>query len=68
MFRASPKYVVGACLIHKGSYHCACGESSEFLIEDNVSEIKCRNKECGNKFTMIWDNATDSYAGQVFEY
>ena len=43
-------------------------DSSEFLIEDNVSEIKCRNKECGNKFTMIWDNATDSYVGQVFEY
>lgn len=54
--------------LHKGSYQCTCGESSEFLIEDNVSEIKCRNKECGNKFTMIWNNATDSYVGQVFGY
>ena len=54
--------------LHQGSYQCTCGESSEFLIEDSVSEIKCRNKECGNKFTMIWDNATDSYVGQVFEY
>lgn len=54
--------------LHTGSYECTCGESSEFLMEDNVTEIKCRNKECSNRFVMLWDNTSDSYIGSLFKY
>lgn len=53
--------------VHKGSYECSCGQTSTFLIEDSVSEIPCKNKECDHKLMMIWDNATDSYIGREFE-
>lgn len=32
MFRASPKYVVGACLIHKDSYHYVFAEPKDIPI------------------------------------
>ena len=32
MFRASPKYVVGACLIHEGSYNYVFAEPKNILI------------------------------------
>ena len=54
--------------LQTGSYECTCGESSVFLMEDNVTEIKCRNKECSNRFVMLWDNASDSYVGSLFKY
>lgn len=51
--------------LHKGSYECECGATCTFLVEDSVSEISCRNKECDKKFLMLWDSATDSYVGGV---
>lgn len=51
--------------LHKGSYECDCGATCTFLVEDNVAEISCRNKECSHKFLLLWDNATDSYVGSV---
>lgn len=51
--------------LHKGKYECECGASCSFLMEDSVSEISCRNKECNTKFLMLWDSATDSYEGSV---
>lgn len=53
--------------VHKGSYSCSCGQTSSFLIEDSVSEVPCKNKECDHKLVMLWDNATDSYVGREFE-
>lgn len=49
--------------VHEGSYECSCGSSCSFLMEDCVSELNCKNKDCDSKFLMIWDNATDSYVG-----
>lgn len=51
--------------VHKGSYTCTCGTHSSFLMEDSVSELSCKNKDCDKKLVMLWDNGTDSYIGSI---